>query len=106
MKFIIERLRRGTVTSAELAEKLEVTRKTIFRDIEFLRDLGFVIYGTHDASNPNLGFEFIKGNCPFCQSEISRVKNFRFGDLAYPYFFRFGPLDGKTPGPKPLYKGR
>ncbi|MFM8475394.1 MAG: HTH domain-containing protein [Planctomycetaceae bacterium] len=40
---LIELIRSGEFSSPELAEKLEVSGQTIYRDISFLKNLGFSI---------------------------------------------------------------
>ena len=51
MMLYMQMASRERVTAGELAEKLGVTIRTIYRDIDELRECGFVIHGT-----PRLGY--------------------------------------------------
>jgi predicted DNA-binding transcriptional regulator YafY len=50
--------RRGRVTAAELAAELEVSERTIFRDIEALSGAGVPVYATR---GPGGGFQLLDG---------------------------------------------
>lgn len=56
MLLILER--RGRVTAAALAEELEVSMRTVLRDIESLQAAGVPIYSTRGASG---GFQLVDG---------------------------------------------
>lgn len=50
--------RRGRVTAAELATELEVSERTVFRDIEALSGAGVPVYATR---GPGGGFQLLEG---------------------------------------------
>ena len=51
----------GRLTAAELAEQLEVTERTVLRDIEALSSAGVPVYATH---GPGGGFQLLEGYAP------------------------------------------
>lgn len=51
--------RRGRVTAAELARELEVSQRTVLRDIEELSGAGVPVYATR---GPGGGFELLEGH--------------------------------------------
>src|SRR6478672_4426070 len=52
---------RGRVTAAELAERLEVTERTVMRDIEALSGAGVPVYAIR---GPGGGFQLLEGYEP------------------------------------------
>ena len=53
--------RRGRVTAAELAEELEVSERTVLRDIESLSGAGVPVYAVR---GPGGGFQMLDGHAP------------------------------------------
>ncbi len=53
--------RQGRLTAAELAERLEVTARTVLRDIEALSSAGVPVYATR---GPGGGFQLLEGYAP------------------------------------------
>lgn len=62
--------RRGRVTAAELAGELEVSERTVLRDIEALSGAGVPVYATR---GPGGGFQLLEGYTPELTS-IGRSK--------------------------------
>ena len=52
---------RGRATAAELAERLEVTERTVMRDIEALSGAGVPVYAIR---GPGGGFQLLEGYVP------------------------------------------
>jgi predicted DNA-binding transcriptional regulator YafY len=60
--------RHGRLTAAELADRLEVTERTVMRDIEALSSAGVPVYATR---GPGGGFELLEGYTPEVTSPAS-----------------------------------
>ena len=58
-------LQRGRATAAELAERLEVTERTVMRDIEALSGAGVPVYAIR---GPGGGFQLLEGYDPVLTS--------------------------------------
>ena len=65
--------RHGRVTAAELARRLEVSQRTVLRDIEALSGAGVPVYATR---GPGGGFELLERHTP----ELTGVTQWRPGE--------------------------
>ncbi|MGH2578109.1 MAG: helix-turn-helix transcriptional regulator, partial [Actinomycetota bacterium] len=65
--------RHGRVTAAELARRLEVSERTVLRDIEALSGAGVPVYATRGAGG---GFELLERRTP----ELAGVSQWRPGE--------------------------
>ena len=57
---------RGIKKCRELADELEMSTKTVYRDIEYLRNAGVVIRGYRNKGASEGGYWLVKDKCPCC----------------------------------------
>lgn len=60
----------GLVTLAMLASELEVSTRTIQRDLDLLRSCGVITASNRDGFSFQ-GLKMVKGVCPFCERRIA-----------------------------------
>ncbi len=64
---------RQGITARQLAAICEVDRKTIYRDIDALRQMGVQVDSKHDGF-PIVGYALHASTCPFCGQDTLRGK--------------------------------